>query len=183
MDCCDALKRKGSASNQPETIPHWQKRPLTEECCENVGTGSSYSFGEQWGIGAARSFSIEGDLLNAEAAFRLLPVPQSFIRPLTLAILEDPVATVDGCNYEKSHIEQRFRLRQQEGRPITSPATGLELRSTMLMPLIVSRKAIEVYITRRPELKNMTISSRSFEEAARTLENELLEKQAAQQSY
>ena len=93
------------------------------------------------------------------------------------------MATIDGCNYEKSHIEQRFRLRQQEGRPIISPATGLELRSTMLMPLIVSRKAIEVYITRRPELKSMAIASRSFEEAARTLENELLEKQAAQQSY
>ena len=36
----------------------------------------------------------------------------------------DPVATVDGCAYERDYIERWFRERRQANQAITSPTTG-----------------------------------------------------------
>ncbi|CAE8642598.1 unnamed protein product [Polarella glacialis] len=100
-------------------------------------------YGEHWGEGAARCFSIEADMLDEDHAVRLMPVPDSFVCPISAAIMIDPVATVDGCVYERPYIERWFRERRQQGQRITSPITGLELPSATLMPLVALQRAIE----------------------------------------
>lgn len=87
--------------------------------------------------------------------------------------------TVDGCVYERSYIEQWIRHRQQQKLRVTSPATNQELPSHRLVSLSALQKAIEAYLAHRPELKGSLTASRSFEEAAQMLQNDLLEKQAA----
>jgi len=135
-------------------------------------------YGQRWGEGAARCFSIEGDFLDDAQGLRLMPVPDSFFCPISAAIMNDPVATVDGCAYEREYIERWFRERRQFRQPITSPTTGLELQSTTLMPLVALQRAIEAYLLHRPELKRDHLAGRSFEEAAQVLQVDLLEKQA-----
>jgi len=134
-------------------------------------------YGQHWGEGAARCFSIEGDFLNEDQAVRLQPVPDSFICPVSAGIMVDPVATVDGCAYERESIEQWFRERRQHSQPITSPITGLELPSATLMPLLALQRAIEAYMLHRPELKLAHMAGRSFQEAAQILQTDLFEKQ------
>lgn len=135
-------------------------------------------YGQRWGEGAARCFSIEGDFLDDAQGPRLMPVPDSFFCPISAAVMNDPVATVDGCAYEREYIERWFRERRQFRQPITSPTTGLELQSTTLMPLVALQRAIEAYLLHRPELKRDHLTGRSFEEAAQVLQIDLLEKQA-----
>ncbi|CAE8605100.1 unnamed protein product [Polarella glacialis] len=94
----------------------------------------------------------------------------------------DPVATVDGCVYERPYIERWFRERRQQGQRITSPITGLELPSATLMPLVALQRAIEAYLAHRPELKREHMAGRSFEEAAQILQTDLFEKQAVHAS-
>jgi len=137
------------------------------------------SYGQCWGEGAARCFSIEGDFLDDAQGLRLMPVPDSFFCPISAALMNDPVATVDGCAYEREYIERWFRERRQYRQPITSPTTGLELQSTTLMPLRALQCAIEAYLLHRPELRRDHLSGRSFEEAAQVLQIDLLEKQAS----
>lgn len=136
-------------------------------------------YGQRWGEGAARCFSIEGDFLDDGLGLRLMPVPESFFCPISAAIMNDPVATVDGCSYEREYIERWFRERRQFRQSITSPTTGLELQSTTLMPLMALQRAIEAYLLHRPELKRDHLAGRSFEEAAQVLQIDLLEKQAS----
>eukprot|EP00929_Paragymnodinium_shiwhaense_P106430 TRINITY_DN7180_c0_g2_i1.p1 TRINITY_DN7180_c0_g2~~TRINITY_DN7180_c0_g2_i1.p1 ORF type:complete len:809 (-),score=234.95 TRINITY_DN7180_c0_g2_i1:235-2661(-) len=135
-------------------------------------------YGQHWGEGAARCFSIEGDFLNEDEAVHLMPVPDSFICPISAGIMVDPVATVDGCTYERGSIERWFREKRQGGQTITSPITGLGLPSATLMPLVALQRAIEVYLKNRPELKLAHMAGRSFEEAAQILQTDLFEKQA-----
>jgi len=139
-------------------------------------------YGEHWGEGAARCFSIEADMLDEDHAVRLMPVPDSFVCPISAAIMIDPVATVDGCVYERPYIERWFRERRQQGQRITSPITGLELPSATLMPLVALQRAIEAYLAHRPELKREHMAGRSFEEAAQILQTDLFEKQAVHAS-
>eukprot|EP00747_Dinoflagellata_sp_TGD_P183792 gnl/TRDRNA2_/TRDRNA2_38938_c0_seq1.p1 gnl/TRDRNA2_/TRDRNA2_38938_c0~~gnl/TRDRNA2_/TRDRNA2_38938_c0_seq1.p1 ORF type:complete len:737 (+),score=124.26 gnl/TRDRNA2_/TRDRNA2_38938_c0_seq1:54-2264(+) len=137
------------------------------------------AYGQCWGEGAARYYSIEGDFLNEEASLKLIPLPDSFICPMTLSVMVDPVATVDGCAYEREYIQTWFRQQRQQRQPITSPATGSQLTSPTLMPLVALQKAIETYMAHRPELRELAINSRSFEEAAGILQHDLFEKQTA----
>lgn len=136
-------------------------------------------YGQRWGEGAARCFSIDCDFLDDAQGLRLMPVPDSFFCPISAAIMNDPVATVDGCSYEREYIERWFRERRQFRQPITSPTTGLQLQSTTLMPLMALQRAIEAYLLHRPELKRDHLAGRSFEEAAQVLQIDLLEKQAS----
>mmetsp|Transcript_23990 Transcript_23990/g.54003 ORF Transcript_23990/g.54003 Transcript_23990/m.54003 type:complete len:642 (-) Transcript_23990:57-1982(-) len=139
-------------------------------------------YGEHWGEGAARCFSLEADILDEDHAVRLMPVPDSFVCPISATIMVDPVATVDGSVYERNYIERWFRERRQEGHRITSPITGLELPSATLMPLVALQRAIEAYLENRPELKREQMAGRSFEEAAQILQTDLFEKQAVHAS-
>jgi len=135
-------------------------------------------YGEHWGEGAARCFSIQSNFLDKDQAIRLMPVPESFMCPISSAIMEEPVATVDGSVYEREHIERWFRTCAQQRRPLTSPATGLPLQSVTLMPLMVLRRAIETYLEQRPEIRTEQLAGRSSANAAQVLQVDLLDKQA-----
>mmetsp|Transcript_66893 Transcript_66893/g.160162 ORF Transcript_66893/g.160162 Transcript_66893/m.160162 type:complete len:659 (+) Transcript_66893:143-2119(+) len=138
-------------------------------------------YGQRWGEGAARCFSLEGDF-DEDEGLRLSPIPESFICPMTQNVMEDPVMTVDGCTYERSYIEQWIRHRQQQRLRVTSPLTNQELPSHRLLSLTALRKAIEAYLAHRPELAKSQMCSRSFEEAAQLLQGDLLEKQQMAES-
>ncbi len=58
--------------------------------------------------------------------------------PLTMEVMRDPVMAADGQTYEREEIEKWFAKGNK-----TSPLTGAELLSTVLMPNIALRKAIE----------------------------------------
>jgi hypothetical protein len=57
--------------------------------------------------------------------------------PLTMAVMRDPVMTVDGQTYERTEIEKWFALGNR-----TSPLTGQELPSTNVFPNIALRTVI-----------------------------------------
>lgn len=157
------------------TVPS-AAEPLNYHAAARQGRQAEY--GERWGEGAARYFSIEADFLDEDQSIRLMPVPESFFCPISATIMSDPVATVDGCAYERDYIERWFRERRQSNQAITSPTTGLPLPSTTLMPLLALQRAIEAYLAHRPELRRDHMAGRSFEEAAQVLQSDLLEKQA-----
>ena len=146
------------------------------------GASRHAQYGEHWGEGAARCFSLEADILDEDHAVRLMPVPDSFVCPISAAIMVDPVATVDGSVYERGYIERWFREQRQQGHRITSPSTGQDLPSATLMPLVALQRAIEAYLAHRPELKREQMAGRSFEEAAAILQTDLFEKQAVHAS-
>eukprot|EP00930_Biecheleria_cincta_P034830 TRINITY_DN24016_c0_g1_i1.p1 TRINITY_DN24016_c0_g1~~TRINITY_DN24016_c0_g1_i1.p1 ORF type:complete len:750 (-),score=187.30 TRINITY_DN24016_c0_g1_i1:111-2360(-) len=165
-----------SSSSQPSrlflAVSSSSSRPSPSHC------QSRGDYGLRWGEGAARCFSMESDL-DEDESVRLMPIPECFICPMSQTPMEDPVMTVDGCVYERSYIEQWIRHRQQQKLRVTSPATNQELPSHRLVSLSALQKAIEAYLAHRPELKGSLTASRSFEEAAQMLQNDLLEKQAA----
>ena len=136
--------------------------------------------GQRWGEGIARCFSVEDDL-DEELAVRLQPIPDSFKCSISLEVMEDPVATLDGSVYDRRYIEDWWRRCQENHRPLTSPNTGLTV-ARHLISLEALRKAIETYMSLRPELKSDRGAKRSLEEAACLLQNDLDEKQAINQS-
>lgn len=130
------------------------------------------SYGQRLGSSLARCFSASvvesvGDFMEVQ----LQPIPGSLTCPISMDVMSDPVATVDGCTYERSQILRWFEHRRQDGLGITSPATGLQLDSAFLMPLSVLHHAVIAYIRHRPEMRDNLIS----EEELRGLEN-LVEK-------
>jgi hypothetical protein len=64
--------------------------------------------------------------------------PQSFLCPLTMEVMRDPVVTADGQTYERTEIERWFALGNR-----TSPLTGAELPITLLFPNIALRNTIQ----------------------------------------
>lgn len=107
---------------------------------------------------------------------RLMPIPGCFLCPISQEVMVDPVSTVDGSVYEREYIEQWFRQREQQHEPLTSPATGVVLRSKLLLPLMALKKAVEAYLAHRPELQRSREARQSYKEAARLLQNDLDEK-------
>lgn len=108
-------------------------------------------------------------LLSAQA----LPIPSSFQCPITQEVMTNPVVTVDGQAYEKSAIEQWFRRGHR-----TSPLTGATLPSLTLTTDAPLQRAIEEYMMQRPEMERQVLSQLSLEEAARSLETDLHEKES-----
>merc|ERR1719161_1439883 len=136
-------------------------------------------YGKRLGEGAARCFSIWDEHADRDQQLKLMPVPESFICPISNDVMKCPVCTVDGCVYEKGYITQWIQFRKQHRLPITSPSTGLELQSTFLLPLEAISKAIETYMAHRPELKQAFATGQSLEEAAAILQKEFLDEQAS----
>ncbi|CAE8638374.1 unnamed protein product [Polarella glacialis] len=96
--------------------------------------------------------------------------------------MRDPVATADGCIYERELI-QRWILEKRRGRQaVISPSTGVELASQHLMPVNALKKAVETYVANRPELCSFFGQRRSAQLAAQLLQEELLEKQVRHNS-
>ena len=73
------------------------------------------------GVGPADTAAGPAEVAHEVAiALNSIPIPDSFKCPLTLEIMRDPAATVDGHVYEREMIEQWF----QRGNRL-SPKTGL----------------------------------------------------------
>ena len=107
------------------------------------------SHGGRWGEGAARCFSLEGNVLDEQVGIRLQPIPDNFICPISAAIMDDPVATIDGNVYEREYIERWIWQCQQRRQPPTSPFINIELNSANWLPMLALKRAIEVYIANR----------------------------------
>ncbi|CAE8606352.1 unnamed protein product [Polarella glacialis] len=133
--------------------------------------------GQNWGKGLARCFSVCEDFLDEETSLRLLPIPDRLVCPISVDVMRDPVATADGCIYEREYIEQWIREKRQRRQAVISPSTGVELTSQQLMPVDTLKKAIETYVANRPELCSSFGQRRSVQQATQLLQEKLLEKQ------
>lgn len=107
------------------------------------------TYGQNWGHCVARLFSIKGNVDGASVTLQL--ILEHFVCPLTLEVMTDPQLTVDGQVYEKEDIQRWFKLKRREGKPMTSPCTGLELTSPMIVSMVAMQRAIETFLTNRPE--------------------------------
>jgi len=67
-------------------------------------------------------------------------IPEAFLCPITFALMDDPVVMMDGMTYERHAIETWL----SKGHT-TSPLTGAELQSTMLIPNNLVRSQIREY--------------------------------------
>lgn len=67
-------------------------------------------------------------------------IPNEYLCPILLQLMEDPVMTEDGQTFDRSAIEQWFRTNTNK-----SPLTGARLSSTRLIPNFALKKLIEDY--------------------------------------
>ena len=114
----------------------------------------------------------EKDAHEVSIALNSVPIPDSFKCPLTLEVMHDSVATVDGHVYEKKMIQQWF----QRGNMV-SPKTRCQLPSLALTAEVSFGRAIEEYLRVRPGLVRSELDNRSLQQIARMLELELTQKQ------
>lgn len=63
----------------------------------------------------------------------------SFMCPMSLCVMTDPVSTSDGQCYERAEIEKWLEINN------TSPATGLPLANKELVPNLALKKAIDEF--------------------------------------
>ena len=85
--------------------------------------------------------------LNSELEAAALPIPKSFLCPISLEVMEDPVLTVDAHVFERAAIAEWFRRGHR-----TNPLTNEQLHSQVLTPDRPLRAAIEEYMRMRPEI-------------------------------
>ena len=81
-------------------------------------------------------------------------VPDHFICPISLEIMQDPVICSDGNTYERSEIT-RWLLSHD-----TSPKTNIELRNKQLITNYAIKSGIEKFLTttgmKRPRAMKVT---------------------------
>jgi hypothetical protein len=70
----------------------------------------------------------------------LLDIPNEYYCCISQCIMQDPVSTVDGFNYDRKNIERWFQVSSK------SPLTGLELSSKKLTPNFQLKDQIEKYL-------------------------------------
>ena len=89
----------------------------------------------------ALSTELRALLLRQRREEQLLPreAPESFLCPVSMEIMRDPVIVCDGFSYERANIEAWLAVHQ------TSPMTGLPLPSTALTPNIALKQLIEAF--------------------------------------
>lgn len=86
-----------------------------------------------------------------------LPIPNSFLCPIMLTPMVDPVSTVDGFVYERIGIETHIRHAQNNGDvPVRSPITNSPLRSLELKPERVLRDAIQDWLQAQQRLQEVS---------------------------
>lgn len=93
-------------------------------------------------------------------AVEALPLPESFVCPLTREVMVQPVVTVDGQVYEREAIERWFRHGVR-----TSPLTGALLPSVALTEERALGRAIGQYLALRPELSQGALQRARLESA------------------
>jgi hypothetical protein len=74
-----------------------------------------------------------------DSAMGSIPIPPSFMCPISMKIMEDPVVDPDGNTYERTAIESWLQ------RSSTSPITRAHLTASMLHPNRALRDAIESF--------------------------------------
>ena len=82
--------------------------------------------------------------------------PDSFVCPLSMEIMRDPVLTRDGHCYERAVIENWLQFND------TSPLSGMKLDDKTLVPVLVLRKCIEEW--RETVVKHISLSHLSIRE-------------------
>lgn len=70
----------------------------------------------------------------------LLEKHDSFVCPLTLELMKDPVSTVDGHTYERKAIEEWLETND------TSPLTAMVLADKQLIPNLAIKQSIEEFL-------------------------------------
>lgn len=121
---------------------------------------------------AKAGFRIDCRALEESYVLRLIPIPDC-ICPISQEIMCDPVSTADGSVYERACIEEWFKEKQQRKQALISPATGMRLQSKMLMPLVAFQRAVEAFLSNRPELHASLRDAYAAEARAETLRNGL----------
>jgi hypothetical protein len=91
------------------------------------------------------------NLLNMSNTENYTNIPDEFICPMTLEIMNDPVITNDAITYERSYIEEWFKNNN------TSPKTNLQLSSKELISNLSLKNAI--YTWKQNQLNNVKVSS------------------------
>eukprot|EP01013_Petalomonas_cantuscygni_P002002 TRINITY_DN12030_c0_g1_i1.p1 TRINITY_DN12030_c0_g1~~TRINITY_DN12030_c0_g1_i1.p1 ORF type:complete len:949 (-),score=7.64 TRINITY_DN12030_c0_g1_i1:74-2920(-) len=88
-------------------------------------------------------------LLSAEPVVgpdgQTLEWPPDYCCPITGELFEDPVTTADGHTYDCKVIAEWFARRKAMGRPPSSPATGLDLPSSAVIPNLTVRKLVTAW--------------------------------------
>lgn len=80
---------------------------------------------------------------NVKEEIEIDSYDSSFYCPIGLSLFKDPVMTADGQTYERTAIENWFRLGNK-----TSPLTGKELTSLELIPNIALRRLVETNVNK-----------------------------------
>ena len=97
--------------------------------------------------GAASSSSPADTEFEPERrAAAALVVPEIFLCPITTELMRDPVSTLDGLTYERIAIETWLATND------TSPLTGEQLASKMLIPNFLARGQIRELLEQHPGL-------------------------------
>jgi hypothetical protein len=68
------------------------------------------------------------------------PRMHAFLCPIGLQLMRDPVIAADGHTYERTHIEQWFRVK---GRGVQSPKTNAALDNRKLQPIQAVKQLID----------------------------------------
>lgn len=71
-------------------------------------------------------------------------IPSAFLDPITREIMRDPVTTIDGHCYERKFIEAWFTQGHR-----TSPITNLPLSSTIVVPNLALKQAIDDFFAEK----------------------------------
>eukprot|EP00931_Biecheleriopsis_adriatica_P088333 TRINITY_DN62679_c0_g1_i1.p1 TRINITY_DN62679_c0_g1~~TRINITY_DN62679_c0_g1_i1.p1 ORF type:complete len:529 (+),score=65.77 TRINITY_DN62679_c0_g1_i1:44-1630(+) len=104
-------------------------------------------------------------------ALESIPIPESFVCPITQEIMEDPVVTHDGHVYDRTSIQAWFRRGNRR-----SPLTGMDLPSLALQSETPLKRAIDDYLKARPEIAKCKLDLLSVQSAASALDAELQRK-------
>ena len=105
------------------------------------GTGDTGRGGEGKGGGGrgggGRGGGGRGGVSRGGGSSSLDAVPDQYLCPISLQVMNDPVTTADGHAYERVHIEAWLQTNN------TSPSTGARLEHKNLTPAIALRQLIE----------------------------------------
>ncbi len=101
------------------------------------GDGDVNGKGKGKGSRVVRGEGGRGGVSRGRGSSSLDAVPDQYLCPISLQVMNDPVTTADGHAYERVHIEAWLQTNN------TSPSTGARLEHKNLTPAIALRQLIE----------------------------------------
>lgn len=101
------------------------------------GDGDVNGKGKGKGSRVVRGGGGRGGVSRGGGSSSLDAVPDQYLCPISLQVMNDPVTTADGHAYERVHIEAWLQTNN------TSPSTGARLEHKNLTPAIALRQLIE----------------------------------------